>query len=103
MSEGLFNPDPFTVAPVVEPKLSADRKRTIKRQQLIANGIHPATKVKLLDNGETCGSCAHLLVSKTRPGKSWFKCGLLPITNGPGSDIRVGWPACEKWQERTES
>jgi hypothetical protein len=91
---GLFGSEPFAVAPSVEPKMSADRKRTFKRQQLIARGIHPATKVKLLDNGETCGSCIHSVKADDR----WWKCELVSMSRGAGSDIRVSWPACQKWE-----
>lgn len=93
---GLFDPEPFAVAPSAEEKISADRKRTVKRQQLLERGIHPATKTKVVSNGETCKSCSHSVKVDDR----WWKCELVSFSRGPGSDIRVGWPACEKWESR---
>ncbi|HEY2252486.1 MAG TPA: hypothetical protein VGH74_15540 [Planctomycetaceae bacterium] len=48
--------------------------------------------------GETCGTCAHRVrIQLSKKGVS--KCGLMRHhwTNGGGTDIRVKWPACEKW------
>jgi hypothetical protein len=46
--------------------------------------------------GETCKTCEH---SYRRQGGSnaYFKCDLVPPTNGPGTDIRLKSPACFKW------
>lgn len=30
--------------------------------------------------------------------RTYYKCMLMPVTNGPGSDIRLSWPACVKWE-----
>lgn len=50
--------------------------------------------------GQTCGSCAH---SYRRAGgsKTFHKCRLVKATGGPGSDIRLKWPACSRWQAAT--
>jgi hypothetical protein len=50
--------------------------------------------------GAKCGSCAHLRV-KELAGR-YFKCALRGDTNGPGTDHRVRWPACSKFEERQE-
>ncbi len=69
-----------------------------KRYKMRASlGLHPAMGEPYADNGETCGSCAHLIRQGWR-SKTYFKCGLLPITHGAGSDIRVGWDACRVWE-----
>jgi hypothetical protein len=48
--------------------------------------------------GCCCKSCMHLV--SHRPGKRrFYKCALRKITHGPGSDHRVGWPACAKYEE----
>jgi hypothetical protein len=77
------------------PGLSDGRKRTLRNQALIEGGVHPATRLALRD-GATCGSCAHLLTNGDRR-RRWFKCGLVPVTGGPGSDVRLSWPACTSW------
>lgn len=48
-------------------------------------------------DGETCRSCTHYVV---KPGGRYRKCGLLRWrwTNGAGTDILAGSPACEKWE-----
>ena len=88
--------DHLFAVPDVEPveQLSPDRKRTIRNNNMIAAGIHPATKMPLAGNGEKCGTC----VAAYKVNK-WWKCGLVPLTFGPGTDIRKSWPACVKWEE----
>ena len=88
----------FDVGPADEPeKLSADRRRTLKQRALIDAGIHPATRVALLPDGETCGTCVHF--KRRRYSKTYFKCALVPDTRGAGSDIRKSLPACIQWEE----
>jgi len=94
-STHLFDPGPG----VPEGKrMSSDKRRTFRQKQMIERGRHPATKIPLrAEPGETCGSCANF----RRHGK-YFKCGLVLLTGGPGTDIRSGWPACERWEEADE-
>lgn len=81
---------------------STDRRRTIRQRLEIESGRHPATKMPLADNDETCGSCGHS--KSVRPhDKRYWKCGLMPDTSGPGSDIRLKWPACTKWVPSPDS
>jgi hypothetical protein len=77
---------------------SPDQRRTIRQQADLRNGVHPATKQPLADNGETCGSCAHHWVNEWTRGRRFHKCDLMEATHGPGSDIRVSWPACASWE-----
>ena len=49
--------------------------------------------------GETCRTCRH----KSSPGSTarvYWKCGLMreAWTGGPGTDIRMRSPACNKWE-----
>jgi len=80
---------------------SADRRRTRERNELLASGIHPATGRHLLvATSETCGTCDHCIL--THGGaRSYWKCDLVPMTHGSGTDIRKSWPAC-RWFERLE-
>lgn len=86
--------------PPPDPELSADRRRTMRNNAALAAGRHPGTGAALADNGETCGSsCGHMVVSRHNL-RNYFKCGLVQITFGPGTDIRKGWPACVRWVEK---
>jgi hypothetical protein len=79
-------------------KLSPDRARTQRAQQRIARGVHPFGMKLRVEPGETCGSCAQLITKEMRSGVRHFKCALVGDTNGPGTDARKSWPACERWE-----
>lgn len=79
--------------------MSATQRLTHKRRLLLAAGVHPTTKLNLANNGETCGSCAHHFSHSRR--NTYHKCDLVAFTHGPGSDIRLSWPACIKWAALT--
>jgi hypothetical protein len=96
MSVPLFDGYPDPPQPPPAEKLSADCRRTIERQAKIDAGIHPANGLKLLDNGETCGTCDHLY--RRQLGGTYLKCDLGLMSRGPASDIRAWWPACPKWE-----
>lgn len=50
--------------------------------------------------GETCKTCRHYTRTATRSGKEFRKCLLMRAawTHGPGTDIKAGAPACQKWE-----
>lgn len=73
----------------------AQRASPVQRARA-ARGLHPAG-LRLAKNDETCGSCANCY-TKHFHGKTYVKCALLGNTNGPGTDIRRKWPACERWE-----
>lgn len=54
--------------------------------------------------GETCRSCRHYAHNHGYEGRSkgYPKCWLMRAiwTNGPGTDIRAGSAACEKWEAK---
>ncbi len=107
----LFDPGPPIENSEPDGPLSADRKRTRRRQALLDQGIHPTTRRPLLtfhrddtvDGTETCGDCAHHF-SHTR-NKTYHKCAKTPggPTRGAASDVRLSWPACAAWEPKTES
>jgi len=73
--------------------LSATQRRTQRQRWRQANGLHPLRGWPLAGNGQTCGTCKHLLQTH---GRRWFKCAKW----GGGSaatDIRKSWPACFQW------
>ena len=47
--------------------------------------------------GETCGTCANLVRVRYHD-KQYFKCGLVTMTHGPGTDIRLKDAACFAWK-----
>lgn len=80
-------------------------KLTERRAELLAAGVHPATRRKLLvvavgQVGPRCGSCMHHVVH--RHAKTYHKCKIAKggLTSGPASDIRITWPACELFHPR---
>ena len=48
--------------------------------------------------GKRCKHCAHLYSKHF--SKVYYKCDLRPDTNGTGTDHRVNWPACGKFQKK---
>lgn len=85
--------------------LSADQRRTKENQRLLSIGVHPATHRPLLkgmnENGEphTCGECIfHHRYS--HHSRSYHKCELhrLGESHSAASDIRISWPACERFE-----
>lgn len=50
--------------------------------------------------GETCGSCKHLV--RTGNNKKYPKCLLTRAcwTHSPRTDIRTRWVACSKWERQ---
>ena len=63
----------------------------------MALGTHPATGLPFADNGETCRTC-RLRTLHQPSDRPYHKCGLVIITSGPGTDLRLSWPACSKWK-----
>jgi hypothetical protein len=45
----------------------------------------------------TCAN--HIVLAANR---TWHKCNRAGITHGPGTDIRVSWPACSLYVERSK-
>jgi hypothetical protein len=90
MSDALFDL-PATEKPIDE-KLSVDKRRTLRNQAWLDRGMHPVSRRALRGKG-TCGECAHCV----RHGR-YIKCEL-NATNGPGTDIRLKWPACISFSE----
>jgi hypothetical protein len=46
--------------------------------------------------GEKCKTCRH--IRRVMGGNKAFpKCALIRWTKGPGTDIKVGSPACSRW------
>ncbi len=48
--------------------------------------------------GKKCKTCKLLYYHEM--SKRYYKCRLRKFTHGPGTDHRVNWPACGKYEER---
>ena len=46
-----------------------------------------------------CTDCTHL--RRKQRDKIYIKCDLRKFTNGPGTDHKVMWPTCAKFNART--
>jgi hypothetical protein len=68
-------------------------------KQHIKMGLHPlgARLYEPNDGEKRCENCRHLL--KKSRSRVWYKCALSPKqTGGPGTDVKLKWWACEKWE-----
>lgn len=74
------------------PKLGRHSRLHIIGRNLNA-GLHPLGHAFLANNGETCRSCRH-----PRKAGEYWKCQIGPLSHGPATDLRLKWPACEKWE-----
>lgn len=90
-------------APAFGEEPSYTRRLTIRRNEALAAGTHPTSRRKLAPeghpgHGHTCGDCEHHLIHHL--GGTYHKCELAHggLTGGPGSDVRVRWPACTAWE-----
>lgn len=102
MSDRLFDPGPLDDQGPPDDDLSAGARLTRKNNQMLANGRHPGTGLRLTAvEGATCGNCTHSY-RRGEPHKGWWKCELVPVTFGPGTDIRKKWPGCTKWEMDVE-
>jgi hypothetical protein len=64
----------------------------------LSNGY--AGHVGLGPKGETCRSCRHSRATG-HGQRNYWKCDLVRVTRGPGTDIRLRTPACERWEKET--
>jgi hypothetical protein len=98
--------DMFGTPLTEEQALALKRKKPpTNRTSLVAArlsaGLHPHRGDKLGPAGETCGSCKHHIV-RHWAGR-YHKCRFGPDSHGPATDLRVRWPACEKWESRAQT
>ena len=67
---------------------------------IAAQGINPLVNTRGPE-GRTCGECVH---RQLRGGHAKYfpKCDLGPATSGPKTDVRASWPACHRFEEKTQ-
>jgi len=92
-------PPLFDAGPPAEPppKVGEDAARTVRRRSLLAAGIHPTSRRKLLGGDAVCGTCAHCVAN--RQTRTYWKCAKVFMTGGPATDVRLSWPACVLWEK----
>lgn len=88
----------FAPVAVVHDDASPTARRTARRRNMLAAGVHPATGLKLFPAvfGHKCGGCAHA-VQVQHGNRTYWKCDTsrLGLARSAASDIRTSWPACE--------
>ena len=65
----------------------------------VQRGRHPLGLPLLRAKGEgpeRFGNCGHRCTQSM--SRTYHKCGLFPVTNGPATDLRLGWPACMSYK-----
>lgn len=77
------------------PSWYTPEKRGPRKNANVARGLHPMG-LHLADNGETCGTCAHL--RRRSVSKTYMKCDITKMSRSEATDIRAKWRACEKWR-----
>lgn len=82
-----------------EPPLSADRRRTLRQRDDVANGRHPLTRGPISpDPDRLCGNCRFRdLVPYHR--RTYPKCSEswpLHVAHSATSDVRAWWPGCQR-------
>lgn len=100
----LFEVDSVAVPTVEKEKLSATRRRTIRNENLLECGIHPATGLYLLQTEVKPAKCRTCLFHRyiNNGARSYNKCERhrLGMSHSDASDIRVSWPACTAYVDR---
>ena len=112
-----YQPQVRELRPSEQPGLTADRRRTLRQAERIADGIHPLTGGPLhqlasrhrdagspKDDPFTCGSC-YFREALTYHGRSYAKClaganvenGAPRASHSPATDVRAWWPACRDY------
>ena len=93
----------FDAGPELElERKSADVRRRERAELAIAVGRHPLGQPLREPAGETCGSCVHAEGFRYRR-RTYWKCPTVGgLTHGPGTDLRLKWPACNRWEPRPE-
>jgi len=73
-----------------DPLLTRRRRATTKfhgNPLVLLYGVTPEKQ---------CKTCKHL--TGHRRARTYYKCLLRGVTHGPGTDHRVGWPACGRYE-----
>lgn len=120
----LFDLDPVP-PPEPAPRLGADARRTLRRAQAMASGLHPLSLLHGITlrlhpaappagdrkaPGPRCGNClfsgvngwGYIKCTRGRTGEICtpsYRSGPYE-THGGATDLRAWWPACDRWEAR---
>lgn len=61
------------------------------------NDKNPMVNLFGIKKNKKCKTCVYLFCKKF--SKNYYKCALRKNTNGPATDHRVNWNACNKYSE----
>lgn len=84
----------------VKPLIGWNNEVLVSAEQL-ASPNPLVTRYGFDPEGHQCKDCAHMYCKIY--DKAYWKCELREDTNGPGSDHRKKWPACAKFQAKSEN
>lgn len=96
------------VAQAAEPaaKLKPDQARALRQAAAMQRGMHPLGSKLHPDaadgrtgEGLRCRGCVHVTTQGYTSGR-YLKCDAHTITRGPGTDLRLWWPACERYEAK---
>lgn len=73
-----------------------DYKR--RHTRLLRDGRHPMTGLAVRRD-VTCKTCRFCVLRGGVAGR-YYKCLQAPISGGPATDVRVGWPGCQAYEQR---
>ncbi len=76
-----------------QPQQGYPKSWSAKQRRNASMWLHPMGHL-LAGNGESCGTCCHAMTHRV-----YRKCEKSNITFGPGTDIRLYWPACVMWED----
>jgi len=62
-----------------------------------AKDPNPCVRLYGARDGKKCKACIHLFGKQY--ANTYYKCALRKNTSGPGTDHRVNWNACGKYEE----
>lgn len=102
---GLEKPPPErTIHPLTGEWFRAGSTTPFKHAASVGRGLHPFGLPLSTWPGATCGNCQHAVSRESRSRKVFHKCGLDRHlwTGGPGSDLRLKWRACHRWEPKPD-
>lgn len=93
----------------VAPKPTPDQARALRQAARIERGMHPLGSRLHIDAAELrtgkglrCRSRVHVVAQGGTSGR-YLKCDAHTVTRGPGTDLRMWWPACERHEPKESS
>lgn len=83
----------------VPPDQPQQQKKKLKGNAAVKNAHALLLQLHGEVAGQRCKTCVHLYGKAF--SKVYYKCKQFKDTSGPGTDWRINWQACGKWEEDT--